>query len=159
MSVCARSCSVIYLVPYIHSDNLRWQPTRDRIPAFLHERRTPSTRLLLRPQDASLPASGWAWVSPQINQKTLKVVLKTTLQCGLWNVFRDLYSIFSRYTGSYNYSSYANQHHHAIQSQYSSLTHEPGLPTPLHYSSYHRTSAQVRLFPLKILKSYTTVLF
>ncbi|XP_026143109.1 transcription factor RFX4 isoform X3 [Carassius auratus] len=46
------------------------------------------------------------------------------------------------YTGSYNYSSYANQHHHAIQSQYSSLTHEPGLPTPLHYSSYHRTSAQ-----------------
>uniref|UniRef100_A0A673LVG0 Transcription factor RFX4-like n=1 Tax=Sinocyclocheilus rhinocerous TaxID=307959 RepID=A0A673LVG0_9TELE len=46
------------------------------------------------------------------------------------------------YTGSYNYSSYANQHHHAIQSQYSSLTHEPGLPTPLHYSSYHRTSGQ-----------------
>uniref|UniRef100_A0A672R310 Transcription factor RFX4-like n=1 Tax=Sinocyclocheilus grahami TaxID=75366 RepID=A0A672R310_SINGR len=42
----------------------------------------------------------------------------------------------------YNYNSYANQHHHAIQSQYSSLTHEPGLPTPLHYSSYHRTSAQ-----------------
>lgn len=53
--------------------------------------------------------------------------------------------IFLRYTGSYNYSSYANQHHHAIQSQYSSLTHEAGLPTPLHYSSYHRTSAQYPL--------------
>ncbi|TRY85202.1 hypothetical protein DNTS_009248 [Danionella cerebrum] len=48
------------------------------------------------------------------------------------------------YTGSYNYS-YANQHHHAIQSQYSSLTHEAGLPTPLHYSTYHRTSGQYPL--------------
>lgn len=86
------------------------------------------------------------WVPKFIRR--LNDVLNTTLKCGLWNVFRDLYFI-SRYTGSYNYSSYANQHHHAIQSQYSSLTHEPGLPTPLHYSSYHRTSSQVRLLPQK----------
>ncbi|XP_060778910.1 transcription factor RFX4 isoform X2 [Neoarius graeffei] len=49
------------------------------------------------------------------------------------------------YTGSYNYSSYTNQHHHAIQSQYPSLPHDAGLPTPLHYSSYHRSSAQYSL--------------
>lgn len=51
------------------------------------------------------------------------------------------------YTGSYNYSSYTNQHHHAIQSQYPSLPHDAGLPTPLHYSSYHRSSAQVSCPP------------
>ncbi|XP_030646605.1 transcription factor RFX4 isoform X1 [Chanos chanos] len=49
------------------------------------------------------------------------------------------------YTSSYNYGSYTNQHHHAIQGQYPSLPHEPGIPTPLHYSSYHRTSAQYPL--------------
>ncbi|KAL2093453.1 hypothetical protein ACEWY4_010765 [Coilia grayii] len=49
------------------------------------------------------------------------------------------------YTGSYNYSSYTNQHHHPIQSQYPSLPHEPGLPTPLHYPAYHRTPAQYPL--------------
>ncbi|XP_062403270.1 transcription factor RFX4 isoform X1 [Sardina pilchardus] len=49
------------------------------------------------------------------------------------------------YTGSYNYSSYTNQHHHPIQSQYPSLPHEAGLPTPLHYPAYHRTPAQYPL--------------
>ncbi|XP_076841145.1 transcription factor RFX4 isoform X1 [Brachyhypopomus gauderio] len=49
------------------------------------------------------------------------------------------------YNGSYNYGSYTNQHHHAIQSQYPGLTHDPGLPSPLHYSSYHRSSAQYPL--------------
>uniref|UniRef100_A0A672YGH7 RFX1-4/6/8-like BCD domain-containing protein n=1 Tax=Sphaeramia orbicularis TaxID=375764 RepID=A0A672YGH7_9TELE len=38
----------------------------------------------------------------------------------------------SRYTGSYNYGSYANQHPHSIQSQYPSL-------------AYHRSSAQYQL--------------
>lgn len=50
-----------------------------------------------------------------------------------------------RYTGSYNYGSYANQHPHSIQSQYPSLAHEPAIPAPLHYSAYHRSSAQVSL--------------
>ncbi|CDQ68043.1 unnamed protein product [Oncorhynchus mykiss] len=47
------------------------------------------------------------------------------------------------FTGSYNYGSYSNQHPHSIQSQYPSLAHEPGIPAPLHYPAYHRTSAQV----------------
>ncbi|KAG7279007.1 hypothetical protein CRUP_001948 [Coryphaenoides rupestris] len=49
------------------------------------------------------------------------------------------------YTGSYNYGSYANQHPHSIQSQYPSLTHEPGIPAPLHYSPYTRSPAQYPL--------------
>ncbi|XP_075870909.1 transcription factor RFX4 isoform X3 [Nelusetta ayraudi] len=49
------------------------------------------------------------------------------------------------YTGSYNYGSYPNQHPHSIQSQYPSLAHEPAISTPLHYSAYHRSSAQYQL--------------
>ncbi|KAJ4937603.1 hypothetical protein JOQ06_002236 [Pogonophryne albipinna] len=49
------------------------------------------------------------------------------------------------YTGSYNYGSYANQHPHSIQSQYPSLAHDPAIPPPLHYSTYHRSSAQYQL--------------
>ncbi|KAK7880742.1 hypothetical protein WMY93_032618, partial [Mugilogobius chulae] len=49
------------------------------------------------------------------------------------------------YTGSYNYGGYANQHPHAIQSQYPSLGHDPPIATPLHYSAYHRSSAQYQL--------------
>lgn len=51
--------------------------------------------------------------------------------------------LHSRYTGSYNYGSYTNQHPHSIQTQYPSLAHEPGITAPLHYSAYHRSSAQV----------------
>ncbi|XP_077601102.1 transcription factor RFX4 isoform X1 [Stigmatopora nigra] len=46
------------------------------------------------------------------------------------------------YSGSYNYGSYANQHPHAIQSQYPGLGHDGAIPPPLHYSAYHRSSAQ-----------------
>ncbi|XP_051917534.1 transcription factor RFX4 isoform X1 [Hippocampus zosterae] len=46
------------------------------------------------------------------------------------------------YTGSYNYGNYANQHPHAIQSQYPGLSHDATIPAPLHYSAYHRSSAQ-----------------
>ncbi|PWA14302.1 hypothetical protein CCH79_00012364 [Gambusia affinis] len=49
------------------------------------------------------------------------------------------------YSGSYNYGSYTNQHPHSIQSQYPSLAHEPAIPAPLHYSAYHRSSAQYQL--------------
>ncbi|XP_035257301.1 transcription factor RFX4 isoform X1 [Anguilla rostrata] len=48
------------------------------------------------------------------------------------------------YTG-YNYSSYSNQHHTPIQTQYPSLHHEPGITTPLHYPAYHRSSPQYPL--------------
>lgn len=51
--------------------------------------------------------------------------------------------LHSRYTGSYNYGSYTTQHPHSIQTQYPSLAHEPGITAPLHYSAYHRSSAQV----------------
>ncbi|XP_069084453.1 transcription factor RFX4 isoform X2 [Pleurodeles waltl] len=46
------------------------------------------------------------------------------------------------YTGSYNYGSYSNQHHHSMPSQYSSLPHDSSIAGPLHYSSYHRSSSQ-----------------
>ncbi|XP_023657731.1 transcription factor RFX4 isoform X1 [Paramormyrops kingsleyae] len=49
------------------------------------------------------------------------------------------------YTGSYNYGSYPNQHHHPIQNQYPALPHEPGITTSLHYPAYHRTSSQYSL--------------
>ncbi|MFT7799132.1 transcription factor RFX4 [Arapaima gigas] len=48
------------------------------------------------------------------------------------------------YTGSYNYSSYSNQHH-PIQNQYPTLPHEPGIGTSLHYPAYHRSSTQYPL--------------
>ncbi|MED6254949.1 hypothetical protein ATANTOWER_002399 [Ataeniobius toweri] len=54
------------------------------------------------------------------------------------------------YSGSYNYGSYTNQHPHSIQSQYPSLAHEPTITAPLHYSAYHRSSAQVS--PAKCMK-------
>ncbi|KFO30260.1 Transcription factor RFX4 [Fukomys damarensis] len=46
------------------------------------------------------------------------------------------------YTGSYNYGSYGNQHPHAMQSQYPALPHDTAISGPLHYSPYHRSSAQ-----------------
>ncbi|MBN3306502.1 RFX4 factor, partial [Amia calva] len=51
------------------------------------------------------------------------------------------------YTGAYNYGSYSNQHHHPIQSQYSTLPHEAGITAPLHYPAYHRSSSQARQQP------------
>lgn len=48
-----------------------------------------------------------------------------------------------RYTGSYNYGSYGNQHPPPMQSQYPALPHDTAISGPLHYSPYHRSSAQV----------------
>lgn len=48
-----------------------------------------------------------------------------------------------RYTGSYNYGSYGNQHPPPMQSQYPPLPHDTAISGPLHYSPYHRSSAQV----------------
>lgn len=48
-----------------------------------------------------------------------------------------------RFTGSYNYGSYGNQHPPPMQSQYPALPHEAAISGPLHYSPYHRSSAQV----------------
>ncbi|XP_043944078.1 transcription factor RFX4 isoform X2 [Protopterus annectens] len=46
------------------------------------------------------------------------------------------------YTGGYNYSGYSNQHHHPMQTQYTALSHDTGISTPLHYPAYHRSSSQ-----------------
>ncbi|XP_006241245.3 transcription factor RFX4 isoform X9 [Rattus norvegicus] len=46
------------------------------------------------------------------------------------------------YTGSYNYGSYGNQHPHPLQNQYPALPHDTAISGPLHYSPYHRSSAQ-----------------
>ena len=46
-------------------------------------------------------------------------------------------------TGSYNYGSYGNQHPPPMQSQYPALPHDTAISGPLHYSPYHRSSAQV----------------
>ncbi|XP_077122584.1 transcription factor RFX4 isoform X1 [Ranitomeya variabilis] len=46
------------------------------------------------------------------------------------------------YTGSYNYGTYSNQSPHPIASQYTSLPHESGITTPLHYTAYHRSPSQ-----------------
>nr|XP_008539701.1 PREDICTED: transcription factor RFX4-like [Equus przewalskii] len=46
------------------------------------------------------------------------------------------------YTGSYNYGSYGNQHPPPMQSQYPALPHDTAISGPLHYSPYHRSSAQ-----------------
>lgn len=82
------------------------------------------------------------WVHHKRNSRTVPIILI------LWaNVYFFFHALSLSYTGSYNYSSYTNQHHHAIQSQYQSLPHDAGLPTPLHYSSYHRSSAQVSCPP------------
>ncbi|KAG9491091.1 hypothetical protein GDO78_006450 [Eleutherodactylus coqui] len=46
------------------------------------------------------------------------------------------------YTGSYNYGTYSNQSPHSLASQYTSLPHESGITTPLHYTAYHRSPSQ-----------------
>lgn len=51
--------------------------------------------------------------------------------------------LWFRYTGSYNYGSYGNQHPPPMQSQYPALPHDTAISGPLHYSPYHRSSAQV----------------
>lgn len=48
-----------------------------------------------------------------------------------------------RYTGSYNYGGYGSQHPAPVQSQYPALPHDAAISGPLHYSPYHRSSAQV----------------
>ncbi|EPY74046.1 regulatory factor X, 4 (influences HLA class II expression) isoform 1, partial [Camelus ferus] len=54
------------------------------------------------------------------------------------------------YTGSYNYGSYGNQHPPPMQSQYPALPHDTAISGPLHYSPYHRSSAQ-HDFRLRVL--------
>lgn len=135
-----RRCSVIYLVPYIHSDNSRRSRSRGRAAAVLYEEQRSRTPSIFCPQDASL--QGGARV---ITRLLIIVVLKYILDLFFGFIIFTKFRLYFRYTGSYNYGSYANQHPHSIQSQYPSLAHEPTIPAPLHYSAYHRTSAQVRL--------------
>lgn len=134
--VSTRCCAVIYLVPYIHSDNSWWFYSWGRTAAVLHEEQRSGSPSLLHPQDAGVSPQRRAWVNmTRVSQPEFKVVLTLLKQHFSW--------CFHSYPGSYNYSSYSNQHPHSIQSQYPSLAHEAAIPAPLHYSTYHRSSAQV----------------
>lgn len=63
LRVCARRCSVIYLVPYVHSDNVRRHSSRGRTAAALHAQRCTRAPSLLHPSTASLRPQGRARVS------------------------------------------------------------------------------------------------
>lgn len=133
-----RRCSVIYLVPYIHSDNSRRRRYRGRTAAVLYEEQCSSPTSILHPPNACLQRGARVIMITMIS--VLKYIFNFVVEFLQW-VLTCL--LPSRYTGSYNYGSYANQHPHSIQSQYPSLAHEPAIPAPLHYSAYHRSSAQV----------------
>lgn len=60
--VSTRRCSVIYLVPYIHSDNSRRLHSRGRAAAVLYEEQCTSPSSVLHPPDASLHPQRGAWV-------------------------------------------------------------------------------------------------
>lgn len=59
-----------------------------------------------------------------------------------------------RYTGSYNYGSYGNQHPPPMLSQYPALPHDTAISGPLHYSPYHRSSAQVSGRPASLSRPW-----
>lgn len=132
--MCARRCSVLYVVPYVHSDNSWRLHSRRRTAAYLYEEQHSSPTSLLQPPDASLFSQRGAWVTT-ISASRLYILAE--------DVLNKRCLLHSRFTGSYNYGSYSNQHPHSIQTQYPSLTHESAITAPLHYSAYHRSSAQV----------------
>lgn len=133
-SVFTRRRSVIYLVPYIHSDNSRRRHAGDGTAAVLYEEQRPRPSPVLHPQDAGVQRG---------IRVIMTILIRVVSKC--LKSFRSIVCFICRYTGSYNYGSYTNQHPHSIQSQYQSLGHDPAIPAPLHYSAYHRSSAQVSL--------------
>lgn len=60
--VSTRRCSVIYVVPYIHSDDSRRLHSRGRPAASLYEEQHASPTSVLHPPDASLHPQRGAWV-------------------------------------------------------------------------------------------------
>lgn len=58
-----RRCSVLYVVPYIHSDDSRRLHARGRPAASLHEEQHPGHAHLLHPQDAGVHTQRGAWVT------------------------------------------------------------------------------------------------
>lgn len=62
INVSTRRCSVLHMVPYLHSDNSRWRHPRGQPSAPLHAEQHPSSPAGLRPQDASVHTQGGAWV-------------------------------------------------------------------------------------------------
>jgi len=73
-----------------------------------------------------------------VGLKIYRIISGNTIMHTKWCFQMDF-----RYTGSYNYGSYSNQHPHPMQSQYPSLPHDTAISGPLHYSAYHRSSSQV----------------
>lgn len=59
----ARRCSVIYLVPYIHSDHSGRLRSRGWAAAVLHEEQRSRPAAVLRPQDAGVRPQGGARVN------------------------------------------------------------------------------------------------
>lgn len=136
-----------------------YQALFSHIPGPLHTQWQQQAAPLQRP-DSSCPVWGAALQSllrpPPTACQSTPTERSMGIDCFLFNsysshcinvFFKLILALNSSYTGSYNYGSYANQHPHSIQSQYPSLTHEPAIPAPLHYSAYHRSSAQVSLSP------------
>lgn len=62
INVSTRRCSVLHMVPYLHSDNSRWRHPRGQPSAPLYAEQHPSSPAGLRPQDASVHTQGGAWV-------------------------------------------------------------------------------------------------
>jgi len=57
--VSTRRCSVIYLVPYIHSDNGQRLHSRGRTAAVLYEGQSSTPTTILHPADACLQRGAW----------------------------------------------------------------------------------------------------
>lgn len=66
-----RRCSVLYVVPYIHSDDSRQLHSRGRPAASLYEEQRPGHAHLLHTQDAGLHTQRGAWVTTPLTALTM----------------------------------------------------------------------------------------
>lgn len=90
-----RRCSVIYLVPYIHSDNSRRSRSRGRAAAVLYEEQRSRTPSIFCPQDASL--QGGAWV---ITKLLIIAVLKYILNLFFGFIIFTKFRLFNSILGT-----------------------------------------------------------
>ncbi|KAK4831450.1 hypothetical protein QYF61_017678 [Mycteria americana] len=120
-------------LPCMRSPHVPSSSVTHRIPVYPH-----------REEHGNLDMEIWS-ISP-IQQYDYLVEVETGQQGGSGaNKMQELEQTIVRYTGSYNYGSYSNQHPHPMQSQYPSLPHDTAISGPLHYSAYHRSSSQLIL--------------
>lgn len=89
-----RRCSVIYLVPYIHSDNSRRGRSRGRAAAVLYEEQRSGTPSIFCPQDASLhPQGGARVITKLLIIAALKYIINFFFQFIIFTKFRLFHSI------------------------------------------------------------------